>query len=1148
MLVEINKKKYQVNENEFTKNTIEDYCKLKILNDVGILERLASLFNELKKCNMNNLIFFNATHGGFLPIECSKFFDNITICNTDKKHEENISFNINTHKIKNIHFSNNDSNDNNNYSNTIIFSNEVNNISFKSLKQNKTNILITKFNFNIINMKLFDYAYCLKNTDYYLYLNDEHLQDFKETFKHFFDYENETVLNYDNLIHLCIMVKNGGEQFEDMLNKNLHLIDRWTILDTGSTDNTIEVINKVLVGKKMGELYQEPFINFKESRNRCLELAGTHCKFILMLDDTYIVDGNLREFLHTVRGDQLSDSFSVIIKSDDVEYGSNRLIKSVSGLRYKYKIHEVIDDKNNVTIIVPKNVAIINDGRFDYMEERTMKRKESDLKLLYEELEENPSEPRTYYYLAQTYNLLEKHDLAYEFFLKRASFNNSGFIQERIDAAFEAARLANFKLNKPWEECLDLYEKAFKIDESRPEPQYFIGINYYLKGEEKTAYKYLKKAFEIGYPLHCQYSLKPTLSFHFLPKFLCKICINVKDYKLGQAAAELFLQNNDPTADSYNEVVSWYKIYKNLNLCPQKTAPILSKKPIFCFVADGGFSQWSGKNILTTGMGGSETYVIEMAKYIQLSGEYDVIVFCNCAEEEYFEGVIYKPLSELHSYIYKNYVHTCIVSRFSEYLPVVCNGWTESVYLVVHDLTPIGDVVIKDTKLKKIFCLTEWHVGYLNQAFPSLSHLTVPFYYGIDFSKFKKDVKKVPYKFIYSSFPNRGLLPLLQMWPKIYKKQPLATLYIYSDLNGTWVNNAAPDQIKIIKGLLEDYYTRENGLGICYCGWVDKQTLADSWASADIWFYPCIFMETFCLTALEAALTKTLVVTNHLAALQNTVSDRGVVIKGDPTTIEWQNNSLEKLFEYMNVDNVDKKNELIEKNYNWALTISWEDQAKKLLNEYILPNNKLEYKQVYNWTNEIPSKEEKQYFLNVIDHFNKYYSLKLDRPAKILEIGTYTGISLINMVKLIPNSLGYGLDKWANYSNSKDLESNLMEYIEPLEIEKTFYKNVAAENLTDRIAGIKGDSKEILLRMIKNNELFDFIYVDGSHKAIDCYLDIFLSWKLLNNGGVFVIDDYFYFTDNKLESPFEAVNIFLEEKKGEYNILYSGYRVFLEKL
>jgi len=96
--------------------------------------------------------------------------------------------------------------------------------------------------------------------------------------------------------------------------------------------------------------------------------------------------------------------------------------------------------------------------------------------------------------------------------MKRASFTNSGFIQERVDALFEAARISNFQLGKPWSECMVLYEQCYKVDESRPESLYFIGIHYYLEGDYNKAFGYFKKGFEIGFPKHCQYSLKPTLS------------------------------------------------------------------------------------------------------------------------------------------------------------------------------------------------------------------------------------------------------------------------------------------------------------------------------------------------------------------------------------------------------------------------------------------------------------------------------------------------------------------------------------------------------------------------------------------------------------------------------------------------------------
>ena len=106
-----------------------------------------------------------------------------------------------------------------------------------------------------------------------------------------------------------------------------------------------------------------------------------------------------------------------------------------------------------MNIVIPKEVSLIDDRRFDYMVKRTIERKQLDLKLLFEEVDENPHDPRAYYYLAQTYNLLEDYEKSFYYFTKRAEFTNSGFVQERVDALFESARIANFKLNKQWIEC-----------------------------------------------------------------------------------------------------------------------------------------------------------------------------------------------------------------------------------------------------------------------------------------------------------------------------------------------------------------------------------------------------------------------------------------------------------------------------------------------------------------------------------------------------------------------------------------------------------------------------------------------------------------------------------------------------------------------
>jgi predicted O-methyltransferase YrrM len=103
--------------------------------------------------------------------------------------------------------------------------------------------------------------------------------------------------------------------------------------------------------------------------------------------------------------------------------------------------------------------------------------------------------------------------------------------------------------------------------------------------------------------------------------------------------------------------------------------------------------------------------------------------------------------------------------------------------------------------------------------------------------------------------------------------------------------------------------------------------------------------------------------------------------------------------------------------------------------------------------------------------------------------------------------------------------------------------------MENRMKHIKGDSADMLLKLIKEDKKYDFIYIDGSHKCIDCYADCLLGWQVLNNGGIMAIDDYLYDSSNKniLEMPLYGAEHFLNRYKDEYNLINKGYRVFLQK-
>jgi predicted O-methyltransferase YrrM len=183
-------------------------------------------------------------------------------------------------------------------------------------------------------------------------------------------------------------------------------------------------------------------------------------------------------------------------------------------------------------------------------------------------------------------------------------------------------------------------------------------------------------------------------------------------------------------------------------------------------------------------------------------------------------------------------------------------------------------------------------------------------------------------------------------------------------------------------------------------------------------------------------------------------------------------------------------------------------------------------------------------FLDVINTFNA----KNKKPnPKVLEIGTYTGISLIHLVQCITNSTGIGVDRWKNYD-----ENSLLTEVEHNNVEKSFYRNVKMAGMSNKIIGIKGDSSDILLNFVSDKKMFDFIYVDGSHRCLDVYADLILAWKLLNKGGIMAIDDCTYggvdgVEKTPFEYPYHAVVEFLNKYQNDYTMLVSNYRVFIEK-
>lgn len=106
-----------------------------------------------------------------------------------------------------------------------------------------------------------------------------------------------------------------------------------------------------------------------------------------------------------------------------------------------------------------------------------------------------------------------------------------------------------------------------------------------------------------------------------------------------------------------------------------------------------------------------------------------------------------------------------------------------------------------------------------------------------------------------------------------------------------------------------------------------------------------------------------------------------------------------------------------------------------------------------------------------------------------------------------------------------------------------FLANVAPH--ADRLTVCEGRSHDVLPTLTGQ---FDFVFVDGSHRADDVWQDAVLAWPLLRPGGLLVFDDYLWGDQKSEHSPRIGVDRFLDEYADLLHVVHMDYQVTVEKL
>ena len=322
-------------------------------------------------------------------------------------------------------------------------------------------------------------------------------------------------MNKNAHIALVIMVKNENKRLHVTLNSVLGNVNSIVMYDTGSEDNTIEIASLFCQKHNISfRLKQGEFIDFSTSRNTLLEFADTFedIDFFLLMDTNDELKGG--EELKKFCSHQLKTPTTGFLVCQEwwsgqhVKYYNLRLIKARQGWRYFGKVHEWMENtrfKNDeeadragdTQIRVPPEIVLYQDRTAD--DDKSSKRFERDKILLLQEHKENPTEPRTVFYLAQTFSCLKENENAFKYYSLRTTLQ--GFWEEKFQAYFLCGELSE-TLKKPWHDSMKWYLQAFEHTE-RVEPLVKIIEHYKDVKNWLLCYTFASLACNLSYPEHC---------------------------------------------------------------------------------------------------------------------------------------------------------------------------------------------------------------------------------------------------------------------------------------------------------------------------------------------------------------------------------------------------------------------------------------------------------------------------------------------------------------------------------------------------------------------------------------------------------------------------------------------------------------------
>ena len=294
-------------------------------------------------------------------------------------------------------------------------------------------------------------------------------------------------------ITLSMIVKNEEKYLRDCLESVRGVIDEIILVDTGSTDNTINIAKEF--GAKIYDYKWKD--DFSAARNYALSKSTGD--WILYLDaDERLSSNSVNELKNLIEKNDPAGCRCRVNNIDEINCKPKfmrytRLFRNNSNIKFAGKIHEQIDDSLLVNgyKIFDADIEIIHIG-YNISTEELKKKARRNLKILKDEYEKNKSSYNAYQ-LANTYSILEEYERANQYY--RISIEKNELNKEH--KAFSYLNLSDSEYKKHnLKKAIEYLNKGLNNDPGNVLLNLLASEIFFRISNVEDTFKYCKRSLE----------------------------------------------------------------------------------------------------------------------------------------------------------------------------------------------------------------------------------------------------------------------------------------------------------------------------------------------------------------------------------------------------------------------------------------------------------------------------------------------------------------------------------------------------------------------------------------------------------------------------------------------------------------------------